>query len=61
MAVQRISQDPRTPAERLADEAVLSGVEAGQLLQVDPQVEQEAIVHVLDLRTKGKRAGGGSL
>lgn len=43
MPVRRYRKDPRTAAQRRADEAVLQGFERGELLAVDPALEREAI------------------
>ena len=43
MPVRRYRKDPRTAAQRRADEAVLQGFERGALLTVDPALEREAI------------------
>jgi hypothetical protein len=46
MPVRRYRKDPRTLAERQADESVRRLFDRGRLLKVDADVERDAIAHV---------------
>ena len=46
MPVRRYRKDPRTVAERRADDSVRRLFERGELLEVDAGVEREAVDHV---------------
>jgi len=46
MPVQHYRKDPRTLAEKRADESVRRLFERGHLLQIDAGVERDAVVHV---------------
>ena len=46
MPVRRYRKDPRTVAERRADDSVRRLFERGELLEVDAGVEREAVNHV---------------
>jgi DNA-binding XRE family transcriptional regulator len=46
MPVRHYRKDPRTPAERRADDSVRHLVERGQFLEVDAEAERDAVAHV---------------
>ena len=60
MPVRRYRKDPRTAAERRADQKVLRLFERGELLGVDAGVEREAVDHV-QRRYQARREAVASL
>lgn len=54
MPVRRYRKDPRSAEERRADESALRRFEQGDFLQVDPELEREAIEYV-QRRHKARR------